>query len=348
MTAPEARLRALAMLRRHGYNATSFQVLEEGFRYWFDGDDACVAFVDTGSAWVVAGAPITPTARLGEVARRFQDAAREEGRRVCYFAVEQRMVAVNVGPSVAIGAQPVWDPSQWQATLAGAPSLREQLRRARAKGVTVRDATHAEISDPTSEARRSIDALIVRWLCSKGMAPMGFLVDVQPFAFAEERRYFLAERDGRVVGFLAAVPVYARGGWLFEDLLRDATAPNGTTELLVDAGMRDPSIRASGYVTLGLAPLNGTVSPLLHTLGRLTRGLYDFGGLYRFKARLRPQRWEPIHLVCAPGTSAPAALYDSLTAFARGSLVRYGLRTLLRRARSLRRSAPQLPGASQT
>ncbi len=329
-TPSEERLRALAVLRHHGFNATSFQVLEEGFQYWFDGDEACVAFADTGSAWVVAGAPIAAAERLGEVARRFQEAARGAGRRVCYFAVEERMVAAGVGPAVAIGAQPVWDPSQWKATLAGGQSLREQIRRARAKGVTVREATPAEITDPTSQARRALDALIARWLSTKEMAPMGFLVDVQPFSFSEERRYFLAERGGRLEGFLAAVPVYARGGWLFEDLLRDTTAPNGTTELLVDAAMRDASIGASGYVTLGLAPLGGTISPLLHTIGRLTGGLYDFAGLYRFKARLRPQRWDPIHVVCAPGTSTPAAFYDILTAFARGSLTRYGLQSVLR------------------
>ena len=40
----EARLRVLSLLRRHGWNATSFQVLEEGFRYAFDeAADACVA-----------------------------------------------------------------------------------------------------------------------------------------------------------------------------------------------------------------------------------------------------------------------------------------------------------------
>lgn len=326
----EDRLRALSVLRSHGYNATSFQVLEEGFRYWFDGDDACVAFADTGSAWVVAGAPIAPAERIAEVARRFQDEARNARRRVCYFAVEDRMLAASVGPAVAIGAQPVWDPAQWKATLAGSSSLREQIRRARAKGLTAREADAAEVSDPGSACRRGIDALIARWLSSKEMAPMGFLVDVQPFSFAEERRYFVAEREGRVVGFLAAVPVYARGGWFFEDLLRDEAAPNGTTEFLVDAAMRDPSIRGSGYVTLGLAPLGGAVPPLLRAVGRLTGGLYDFDGLYRFKARLRPQRWDPIHVVCAPGTSAPAAFYDALTAFARGSLTRYGLQTVLR------------------
>ena len=36
---PERR-RVLAVLRRHGWNATSFQVLEPGFRYWFADDDA--------------------------------------------------------------------------------------------------------------------------------------------------------------------------------------------------------------------------------------------------------------------------------------------------------------------
>ena len=52
-----AHTRVLDLLRQHGWNATSFQVLEPGFEYWFDAD-ACVAYVDTGRAWVAAGAPI--------------------------------------------------------------------------------------------------------------------------------------------------------------------------------------------------------------------------------------------------------------------------------------------------
>ena len=33
------RRRVLAVLRRHGWNATSFQVLGPAFHYWFDGGD---------------------------------------------------------------------------------------------------------------------------------------------------------------------------------------------------------------------------------------------------------------------------------------------------------------------
>jgi hypothetical protein len=43
----------LSLLKKYGWNATSFQVVETDFRYWFDDDgDAAVAYLDTGGAWV--------------------------------------------------------------------------------------------------------------------------------------------------------------------------------------------------------------------------------------------------------------------------------------------------------
>jgi len=36
-TLPETDGRVLSLVRRHGWNATSFQVLQPGFRYFFDG-----------------------------------------------------------------------------------------------------------------------------------------------------------------------------------------------------------------------------------------------------------------------------------------------------------------------
>ena len=49
----------LELLRKYGHNTTSFQILEPGLEYWFDDDDdACVAYADTGGAWVVAGGPV--------------------------------------------------------------------------------------------------------------------------------------------------------------------------------------------------------------------------------------------------------------------------------------------------
>ncbi|HVX97663.1 MAG TPA: DUF2156 domain-containing protein [Polyangia bacterium] len=325
--APPAR--ALTLLKRHGWNATSFQILEPGFRYWFDGDDACVGYVDTGAAWIAAGAPVAAEDALAGASARFVEAARAAGRRVAFFATEERFARDLAGlASLRIGEQPVWDPATWEPTLARARSLREQLRRARSKGVVVRALGATELADEDGATRRAVDALTARWSQSHPMPPMGFLVAVHAYEHLEERRCFVAEREGRVVGFLAAVPVYARAGWLFEDLLRDPAAPNGTAELLVDAAMRAAAAEGSRYVTLGLVPLAGSLPPWLRLARRSGGGLYDFEGLRAFKAKLRPAEWTPIHLSYPATQGAVRTVRDVLQAFARGGLFAFGLATL--------------------
>lgn len=324
-----AHARALALLKRYGWNSTSFQCLEPGFAYWFSPEgDACVAYVDTRSAWVAAGAPIAHDSRLRAVAEAFIEAARSSGRRACFFATERRFLRAAPVAALLIGEQPVWDPLSWEETLQTSRSLREQLRRARAKGVSVRGLAPEALTEEEHPRRRSLDRLIDRWLESRRLPPMGFLVQVYPFTFPHERRFFVAELDGRMVGFLAMVPVYARGGWLLEDLLRDADAPNGTAELLIDAAMRAAAEQGSRYATLGLAPLAGQVSGWLRAARRIGGRFYNFEGLRAFKARLRPHRWEPIYVAFPRGQSELLTIYDTLSAFARGGLLRYGLRSL--------------------
>lgn len=325
----ETRRRVLALIKQHGWNATSFQVLEPGFHYWLDGDDACVGYVDTGSAWVVAGAPIAPADRLAEVAARFSAAAAAQGRRVCCFGTEARFQELTKWPALRIGDQPVWAPRDWETGVRESKSLREQLRRARAKGVSVRALEVAELA-PGHAIRTQLDALIARWLATKEIAPMGFVVQLDPFSFPEEKRYFVAMRDDAIVGFLAVIPIYARAGWFLEDLLRDPSAPNGTTELMIDAAMRAAGEAGVAHVTLGLAPLAGDVSPWLRFARRWGRALYDFEGLHAFKSKLKPRTWDPIYLAYQPRRSGMLAVVDALTAFARGGLLRFGIKTLLR------------------
>jgi phosphatidylglycerol lysyltransferase len=187
-----------------------------------------------------------------------------------------------------------------------------------------------EIVDPAQPRRRAIEALIARWLGSRSMAPMGFLVRVHLFDFAEERRIFVAETAAGLCGLLGLIPVYARDGWFLEDLLRAPDAPNGTSELLIDRAMRETAADGCEYVTLGLAPLAGDVAGWLRAARKFGRHLYDFSGLRAFKAKFLPRRWAPIYLSFPAGGSSYIALYDSLAAFARGGVLRFGISTLLR------------------
>jgi phosphatidylglycerol lysyltransferase len=321
--------RVLALLRAHGWNATSFQVLEPGFRYWFQGDDACIAYVDTGGAFVVAGAPIAPLPLFPDVTRAFVDFAAASGRRACFFATESRFHEATGWHAMRVGDQPVWAPEDWPGALGRSRSLREQLRRARAKGVAVRRLDAAELAE-SHATRAQVDALIARWHATRPMAPMGFLVQVHPYAFPEERHAFVAEINGRVVGFLGVIPIYARGGWFFEDFLNDPAAPNGTIELLIDAGMRAATAAGIPYVTLGLVPLMGDVGAWLRVVRRLGAALYDFDGLRAFKAKFKPRAWDPIYLSFPRDATGWQAMIDTLTAFSRGGLLGFGVRTLLR------------------
>ncbi|HEY7376601.1 MAG TPA: phosphatidylglycerol lysyltransferase domain-containing protein [Polyangia bacterium] len=322
--------RVLGLVERHGWNATAFQTLEPGYDYFFHGDDACVAYVDTGGAWVAAGAPIAATASLPDVTAAFVAAARAARRRCCFFAVEDRLRA-SVGDRLrylSIGEQPVWDPALWTAVLAGGRSLREQLRRARARGVRVREASAAELA--SGATREALRALTERWLATRGLPAMRFLLSVELFHLPGRHRCLVAELDGRLVAFAGVVPVPARGGWLLEDLVRDPTAPNGTGELLVDAVMRAASDAGVGWLTLGLAPLAGDVAAPLRLARRGSRLLYDFEGVRAYKAKLGPSAWMPIHLAFPPTQGPIASVVDALAGFARGGFPGFGLRALLR------------------
>jgi lysylphosphatidylglycerol synthetase-like protein (DUF2156 family) len=322
---------ALAALKRSGIDAVSFQALKAGVHWWIDapppaGTGARLAYAQSGRSWIAIGAPLTDPPARAEAVRRFIIAARVQRRRPVFFGVEDAAVFSSCR-TLLLGLQSVLKPAEWEATLRRRPKLREQLRRARAKGVTVRAVAAAELS-AGSPLRGAVDRLRRQWLTSRHMEPMAFLVAVEPFHAIGEHLYFVAERHGTVVQFLSAVPIYARTGWLMEDMLRGHEAPNGTTELVIDALMRhldgDPH-----WVTPGLTPLSGEIRWWL----RLTRGtmvaLYDFSGLRRFRSRLGPAEWRPIWLAWDRGP-AVGPIVDVLRLFAGGAIWRFAFRSLVR------------------
>ena len=329
MEALPERQRALELVRRYGWNATSFQTLEEGYRYFF-AEDGFIAYFDSGRAWVVAGAPIAPSPQIADILRRFLAKAREADRRVCLFATEQRLLdlAGDQLRSLRIGEQPVWDPQKWDDILKRRRSLREQLRRSRAKGVTVREVTASELESGLT--REGIVRVAERWQKARGMAPMDFLVRLELFSFTQDRRCFVAERAGKIVGVAGVVPVSARPGWFIEDLVRDPSAPNGTAELLIDGVMRWADAQGCRWLTLGLAPLAGDVSPVLRAARDSGKLLYDFKGVRSYKAKLEPEQWVPIFLSYPPSQSGWRAVLDALWAFTRTGFWSFGWRTLTR------------------
>ncbi len=310
-----------------GTDAMSFLAVESGMKHWLAGEGraACVAYVDTRTAWVAACGPIAGAAERAGIALEFVEAASARGRRACFFATG-RLDSDRLS-HLLIGEQPIFRPADWLRELPRRRRLREQLRRARAKGVRARRLQTEELAEE-SALRREVDRLGSEWLAGRHLEPMGFLVAVEPFHHPEEHRYFVAEHRGRIIAFLSAVPIGPRRAWLIEDVFRAPDAPNGTTETLIHALMHD--VEDAEYVTAGLAPLSGPVSPPLRIARWLSRPLFDFAGLRAFRERMHPHAWEPVWLAYPRGQSTTLHLIDSLRAFARGSLTSFAARSLLR------------------
>lgn len=338
-TAELQRVRALVM--RHGWNATAYQIINPGIFHWFSRrHDAVVGYVKFHHTRVVAGAPVCREEDLREVYSEFERDSGMAGFAVCYFGAESRLEnLLRSSPThslVLLGAQPSFDPAEWSELIAQHASLREQLNRARNKKVEVieYDALRA------SEDPRLRDCLR-EWLSTRGLPPLHFLVEPQTLTRLFDRRVFVAERSGTPVGFLVASPIPQRNGWLIEQIVRGRAAPNGASELLLDTAMRAFAAENGSFATLGLSPLSERAGATLQSNPLWLRLIlawlrahgsrfYNFGGLDRFKAKFRPRSWDPIFAISNEAAFTPATLYAIAGAFTNGHPFIEGFRALAR------------------
>jgi phosphatidylglycerol lysyltransferase len=356
---------ARALVLRHGWNAVAYQILNPGMRLWFAAaGDAVAGYAPFGRVHVVAGAPVCRPERLEAVAAEMEADAAARGARLLFFGAGSRLERAYAPRRdhalVRLGAQPVWDPADWPAIVRTKASLRAQLNRARNKGVRV-----AEWPAERARDAPALRAVLRDWLGTRGLPPLHFLTTPDLLGRVEDRRVFVAERGaGEPIAFLVATPIPARDGWLVEQWPRARAAPNGTTNLLVDAAMRAFAAQGSRYATLGLAPLSrrgadARAQPpwLRLVLGWVRahgRRFYNFEGLEAFKAGLQPQGWEPISAIAPGARFTPAMLRAVAGVFSGGSPEWFAARAiahaaaqearaLVLRARGTRRARPRPP-----
>ncbi|MGH7670782.1 MAG: phosphatidylglycerol lysyltransferase domain-containing protein [Gemmatimonadaceae bacterium] len=337
--------RARALVLEHGWNATAYQILNPGIAHWFSArGDAVLGYARFHGVYVVAGAPVCTADRLPDVVEEFERAMRADGSHVCYFGAEGRLEQLLRTDTrrafVILGGQPVWHPLAWGPIVERHASLRAQIQRARNKGVDV-----TEWNAARARGRADLWRCLREWGATRGLPPMHFLVEPRTLDRLEDRRTFVAERTGYgVVGFLLASPVPVRRGWLVEQIIRGRGAPNGCNELLIDTAMRTFAAEGASYVTLGLSPLSRrahldqTINPLwlryaLAWMRAHGRRFYNFDGLDAFKAKLDPERWEPVYAIADGRRVLPRTLFAISAAFSGGSPIAFVARAVLGAAR---------------
>lgn len=319
---------AREIVMTYGWNSTCYQILNPGIEHWLSRTSpAVVGYTRRQRTLLVAGAPVCPPDQLAEVCAEFEHFARRQGCRVCYVCAEERLRrALEHSPrhsGITLGAQPVWDPHAWPQKLERHASLRAQLNRCRNKAVVVEPVTPAEAARNPRFHR-----IITEWLGTRRLPSMHFLVEPRILReSASERVVFVGRRHGVPIAFLVASPIAARHGYLVELLARTPTAPNGVSELLIDAAMRHFANDDRSRVTLGLVALasaaeNGIrANPFwLRTIMRFARlhanRFYNFRGLEQFRLKMSPCRWEPVYAISTERRFSLGTLYSLGAAFA--------------------------------
>ncbi len=220
-----------------------------------------------------------------------------------------------------IGEQPLIDLARWPPPGRAAENLRTARNRAARAGVVTREWQPGEQPQRLAELRE----LRTAWLSSHGGAPLGFVLGGDPFAPAAGRRWFLAERAGRIEAVAVTAALPARRAVALQHFLRRPSAPPGCIESAIAAALLAHHEDGADTALLSLAPLRGLHrsscgAPLL--IGRGDRGhrgalrslrwlrahgsgLYRAASLERFKQNLAPARWEPAYLVHYPARLLP-------------------------------------------
>jgi phosphatidylglycerol lysyltransferase len=295
--------------RRHGGHSCSLQTLDPAFRHFVAVDGrASIAYVDRGAVRLAAGGPMGPGGSRAAAAAQFVADSQRESRRVLWFlledsAREELTAAGLLGYALQVGAQPVWSPQRFLETLRSHGSLRQQLHRAGNHGVAVREWA-AQAASRALPLRRCLE----RWLRHRPCPPLHFLAGPVVFPPLQDRRIFVAEQGDKVVGYLLLLPVPARRGVLVEQIVRDPDAPNGTSEILLQAAAHAAEQQRLMHFTLGCSPLSVHGSSAerrpfyVRALKRCGNGSYDFDGLDRWKAKFRPAVWEPLWFAPASGS----------------------------------------------
>jgi phosphatidylglycerol lysyltransferase len=340
----------------YGYNAHSLVSIAQGARLWSTPEiDGAIIYSEFGRVWLAAGDPLASEEEAAELARLFVIAAKKQGRIAAFVPVTERFArdAAHVGlGALKVGAAPYFDLKTWSPRGDRAKKLRAGVNQARRAGVRVE-----AVEEPDEKLRLETEKLCRQWLDTRRAATsFGWLFLLDPFQHASHKKFFAARDErGALVGFLAASPIPARGGWYLEDVLRSPEGPPGTADLLVFEALNILAASGARLATLGTSPLahdgeevvpaHGfpVVERALKIASKRLGGFYNFEGLRRFKAKFVPTQWESEYILGPRGvTIPPRVAYAVMRAIAPGGvpqlLTRQAGRTLRSAAgRTIRR-----------
>jgi phosphatidylglycerol lysyltransferase len=129
------------------------------------------------------------------------------------------------------------------------------------------------------------------------------------FDYYELKRYFYGTVHEELIAFMSCAPIFARNGYLFEDVVRDPNAPYGAIELMTLEALAQFKEEGKLIATFGISPrLDPIDMDKLPFKGRAiiksavwcANTFMNLQGLHHFRKKFSTERAESMYLVKYP------------------------------------------------
>jgi phosphatidylglycerol lysyltransferase len=316
---------ALARLRRYGANSFSSCLLYEDIsQYRCQTTDGFIGYLDSKWILVAMGEPVCDTRDYLKAVEEFTRFAAAHRKSVAFITVGQAFLDAVAGlapTTLRLGEDWIFPVASYAPRGDHAKKVRSASNQLAKRGGVVREYRPAVGRNPELEGE--ISQMVDRWLATRSRFQMHFL-SLDLCKFADLKRYFYVEYEGRPVAILSCLPIFGRRGYLFEDFIRDPDAPNGCGELMVLEAIRRFRSDSTAMATFGLSPRlePGSIRNLSWSGRAVTRlgiaaatRLGALHRLYHYRKKFHTGVQEPLYLMKFPAGIRAREVWGILRAF---------------------------------
>ena len=313
-------------LMKHGRNSMSTLLLYEGFKcYECQAAEGFIGYFDSPRLCVAIGEPVCAPEKHREVTQEFIRFCEASKKDCCLLLVTDEFtgVARDLGfMAIQIGEDFIFDVQTYAPRGDHSKKVRSAVNQVRKRGAVVRQYNPSVSRD--IQVEDAINEMAQRWLHSRKFRIKAYFVGLRLFDFEALKRYFYVEHEGRIVAALACSPIYARNGYLFEDLMRDPGAPNGVSELMVLEAIRIFREEGRSMATFGISPKlvlggAGEAPPwnalLVYPAAGIASRVLGLSSLHHHREKFDTRHMEKCYLVKYPKRLRPMDLYGILRTF---------------------------------
>ncbi|OLN96193.1 Aspartate-tRNA ligase, cytoplasmic 1 [Colletotrichum chlorophyti] len=221
-------------------DASNTSWLDERFEIWRHSNGAAVGYVKQGKFAMITGDPLCDRGQFEGVIPAFVDFVTKELKLTPVWMLVSNRVQEILGNRIGWRTMSCTEEQRTNADEHSTTDGRA-FRRVKREGIKIHEVK------PNDDFIKRADTSIEAWKEKRKGKKQVHLTEIRPWIDQSHRRYFAAEKDGKVLCMVVLAQLSPRYGWQVKWALDFPGAPNGTIEVLVEYALSC----ISGPVTFG-------------------------------------------------------------------------------------------------